>query len=46
MWECQYHLCRAVFPLFSIADPDQAPSVAESDSGYPDYRGKNKSKTL
>jgi len=46
MWECQYHLCRAVFPLFSFAEPDQVPLVAEDDPLYPDYGRKNRSKTL
>lgn len=35
LWECRYHLCRAVFAVYARGAPDQAPLVQEDGDFYP-----------
>jgi hypothetical protein len=42
MWECRYHLCRAVFPVFPCNESSQPAPVAEEEPGYPMVRKRKK----
>lgn len=46
MWECHYHLCRAVFPAYAFREISRMPLVAEKDPPYVAERQKNRSKSL
>jgi len=34
MWECRYHLCRAVFPMGAVRENGQAALVCEESGEY------------
>jgi len=34
MWECRYHLCRAIFPAIASREPHQTPLIMERDELY------------
>jgi hypothetical protein len=42
MWECRYHLCRAVFPVFPCTGGDQGALVAEEEPGYDTARKRKR----
>jgi hypothetical protein len=42
MWECRYHLCRAVFPVFLSEDSTPAACAAEKEPGYRARNGKKR----